>query len=359
MIDNDILGIKNPYAKLLPETDNIDNDIIRNASPKAIHDSYRLGYLHGVILDVEETPWNYRKFAKYNFDYLKANQEDNQSIIFEDTSYYANIRDSAKGQRVLSHKQYIEMDPEFAMKGAQATGDCVSWGIRDAIDRLRTLRISKGSIEAYIKRQATAGIYSGRGHTGQGADPVGLSAYAVKIGTILEQVYETSQGKYDFTNYSSYVRWGMSRGRQGIPADLKEKTQMYTPGGYKVVATTDGLADLIFSGGTAHCGSSIGVASVGDPISRLSGSWAHDMSIVGFDDTDECKDKFGGRIWLWDQSWGNWNNVSNIPDWWKPWGQGMFALTDASTQRAVRAGGTVVFFDGKWFPAEPIDNRII
>lgn len=359
MVNNDILGIQNPYQKLMPETDHIDNDIIRNASPKAIHDSYRLGYLHGVLLDIEEVPWYARKFARYNFEHLKNNQEDNQSIIFEDTTYYAQIKDSAKGKRVLSHKQYLEIDPEFAMKGAQATGDCVSWAIRDALDRLRTLRISQGAIEAYLKRQATCGIYSGRGHTGQGADPVSLSAFAVKIGTLLEQKYDTGEATYDFTNYSDYVRWGMSRGRVGVPSDLLEKTKPYTAGGYKIVATTDALADLLFAGGTAHCGSSIGVSSRGDPISSLSGSWSHDMSIVGFDDTDECKEKFGGRIWLWDQSWGNWNSVSNIPDWWKPWGQGMFALTDASTMRGIRAGGTVVFFDGKWFPAEPIDNSII
>jgi hypothetical protein len=358
-VNNDILGIKNPFAKLLPETSNIDNDIIRAASPQKLHNLYKLGYLNGVLLDIEGVPWNFRKFAKYNFDFLKANQEDNQSIIFEDTTYYHAIRGSSKGVRVMGHQNYLKIDPKKAMSGAQSTGDCVSWAIRDALDRLRTNKIAGGAWEAYIERQATCGIYSGRGHTGQGADPVGLSAFAVKIGTILEIVYEIGGKKYDFTNYDNYVSWGMSRGRQGVPDDLLEKTKQYTAGGYKVVATTDALADLLANGGTAHCGSGIGVSSQGDPISRLQGSWAHDMSIVGFDDTSECHEKFGGRIWLWDQSWGNWNSVSNIPDWWKPWGQGMFALTDASTQRAVGQGGTCVFYDGKWFDAEPIENKII
>ena len=358
MVNNDILGINNPFSKLLNDV-KVNNDIISPPSPKVLHDRYRLGIYNGVLLDIESVPWNYRKFAKYNFDYLKDNQEDNQSIFFEDTSYYSAIKDSGKGKRVLNHLNYLTIDPSNAMKGAQSTGDCVSWAIRTALDQLRCNIIGDGAWEAYICRQATCGIYSGRGHTGQGADPVGLSAFACKIGTLLEKVYETSKEKYDFSDYNSYVKWGMSRGRMGVPSDLLEQTQPYRCPNYKVVATTDALADLIYNKGTAHCGSNIGVSSSGDPISRLSGSWAHDMSITGYDDTDECKEKFGGRIWLWDQSWGNWNSVSNIPDWWKPWGQGMFALSDKDTQRGVNAGGTCVFFDGKFFPADPITNTII
>jgi hypothetical protein len=360
MINNDLIGmIKNPFTKLLPETTSIDNDIIRNKAPAVINKYYSLGYIHGVLIDTDEAPWFARKYAKYNFDYLKDNQEDNQSIYFEDTSYYANIKDSGKGKRVLNHLNYIQFDPTKAMVGAQDTGDCVSWAIRMALDQLRCNKIALGAWEAYIARQATCGIYSGRGHTGQGADPVGLSAYAVKIGTILERVYEIGSNKYDFTNYSDYVRWGMSRGRSGVPSDLLEQTKQYTAGGYKVVTTNDALADLMYNKGTAHCGSGLGVESTGNPISRRRGSWSHDMGITGYDDTDECKEKFGGRIWLWDQSWGNWNTVSNIPDWWKPWAQGMFALNDSDTAYAVRQGGTVVFFDGSWFKADPITNSII
>lgn len=60
----------------MPETLNIDNDIIGTKTPKAIYNHYKLGLLNGVLLDVEEHPWYVRKIARYNFDYLKANQED-------------------------------------------------------------------------------------------------------------------------------------------------------------------------------------------------------------------------------------------------------------------------------------------
>lgn len=356
MISNDI--IQNPYARLLPSTLNVNNDILR-LSPGQLHTYYRMGYINGVMLDTKNAPEFVRKFAQYNFQYLKDNQKDGEPIIFEDTKYYTNIKDTGKGKRVLNYLNYHRIDPNNAMKGAQATGDCVSWAIRTALDQLRCNKIASGAWEAYITRQATCGIYSGRGHTGQGADPVGLSEWALEIGTLLEQKYTTSKQKYDFTNYDDYVSWGMSRGRSGVPDDLLEFTKPYNAGSYKVIATTDALADVMFNGGSAHCGSGLGVSSSGSPISKRSGSWSHDMSISGFDDTDECKEKFGGRIWLWDQSWGNWNTVSNIPDWWKPWPEGMFALNDKDTQWAVGEGGTCVFFDGQWFKADPISNSII
>lgn len=357
--DNNILTIQNPFTKLLPESNNMNNDILTAATPDKIHKMYNLGYMNGVLLDVEKAPWYVQKYARYNFDYLKNNQKDNEPIILEETKYYSEIKGASKGKRVLNHKNYLKIDSKRAMIGAQATGDCVSWAIRTALDQLRCNKINAGAWEAYIIRQATCGIYSGRGHTGQGADPVGLSDFAIDIGTVLEQVYTTSKSTYDFTDYDSYVKWGISRGRVGIPDDLAELTKKYTAGSYKIAATTDGLADMLVSNGTAHVGSMLGVASYGNPISKRSGSWAHDMAIVGFDDTDECREKFGGRIWLWDQSWGNWNTVENIPDWWKPWAQGMFALNDKDTQYAVNDGGCVVFFDGSWFQADPIDNLII
>ena len=145
-----------------------------------------------------------------------------------------------------------------------------------------------------------------------------------------------------------------------MPDDLLELTKPFTAGGYKVVTTTDGLADLMMAKMTSHCGSNLSVSSVGNPLSsRTREGWSHDMAIVGFDDTDEARSKFGGRIFMWENSWGNWNSVSNIPEYWKPWGEGMFAASDKDTQYAVGDGGTVCFYEGKWFDGTPIDNSII
>ena len=357
MINNNI--IQNPYSTLLPQTLNINNDIIRQATPKGLHNLYKLGMLNGVILDTDITPYPYKEFARYNFHFLRDNQKDGQSIIFEDTKYYSQIRDSGKGKRVNHAINYLRIDPNKAGKSRQVTGDCVSMAIRNALDQLRCNKIVNGAWEAYIARQATCGIYSGRGHTGQGADPVGLSDYAIEIGTILEIIYETSKGKYDFKDYDTYVEWGMSRGRVGVPQDLLEQTKPYTAGGYKIVATTDALLDLMVNGQTAHCGSNLGFASYGNPIHKRSGSWSHDMNLSMADDTDECKEKFGSRVFAFEQEWGNWCTTENVPDFWKPYCQGTFFVLDKDLQRGVDEGGTVTFLEGKWFNAEPITNKII
>lgn len=119
-MQNDVIGISNPFAKLLPETvGSIDNDIISSASPKTLHSYYKLGMVNGTMLDVEDHPWYVRKFARYNFDYLKDNQEDGQSIYFEDTKYYSQIKGAAEGKRVINN-QYLKIDPKGG-KGAQGT----------------------------------------------------------------------------------------------------------------------------------------------------------------------------------------------------------------------------------------------
>jgi hypothetical protein len=52
--------------------------------------------------------------------------------------------------------------------------------------------------------------------------------------------------------------------------------------------------------------------------------------------------------------------VENIPDAWKPWGEGMFCIRrEDFIRRALSAGGTCVFVPGKYFPADPINNLLI
>jgi hypothetical protein len=355
-MENDIIGINNPYAKLLPETINIDNDIIKFASPKQVHSMYKLGYINGVLLNTDKTPYAYRQFAKYNFDFLKDNQEDSQSIIFEDTKYYGKIKGSSKGKRILQYKAGMEIHSNI-YSGSQTTGDCTSWAIRAALDTLRCLNILNGKWEDFITRQATCGIYSGRGHTGQGSDPIGLSAYAIKIGTLLEQIYKTDKNTYDFTSYNKYVNWGISRGRQGMPSDLLPLTQPYAAAGYKVIATTDGVADAMEAGCTVQMGSMLSFSNYGDPIApRTREGWSHSMSIVGVDDTREF---YKDRVWFIDNSWGKWCNVVNIPEAWKPLPEGTMPVSESTAEYGIRDNGTTVFIPGKFFQAKQIDNNII
>lgn len=220
---------------------------------------------------------------------------------------------------------------------------------------LRVINQARGKWEAYIRRQATCGIYSGRGHTGQGASPARLSHYAVKIGTLLEQQY--LDGRYDFRNYDDYVRWGMSRGRVGMPRELLEHTVIAGARKTFLVESWEACRDLMFNDHTLHCGSSIGLSNKGNPFSPIRGSWAHDMQWpCGYDDT---KEYVGQTAVFGDNSWGSWNHISNIPDAWKPWGQGMFATTVSTMQRGLRSRGTFAFINMEGFDAGPLDNSLI
>lgn len=322
-----------------------------------LESAYSSGQILGALIDDPIMPATMRMDARRQRDEVLASANFPR---FELDAPLSAITGSSKGQLCTPWHSYLKSDADAAMKGAQVTGDCVSWGVRTASDITRCWEIWMKADEQYVKRQATALIYSGRGYTGQGASPARLSDWHVKTGYLLEEEFVDANGKtWDFRDYESYVRLGMSYGRNGLPDSIISITEQHRLKQCSLVEDLDALADGLWNGYGAHCGSSIGVSSTGNPISVLRGSWSHDMAIVGFDDREETKQKFGSRIWFWDQSWGDWNRVSGqLPDW-MPWGQGMFALTENSTWKAVRAGGTWVFSDSDGFPARPFDNLLI
>lgn len=351
---NDLLGIVNPNYSLIPETLSANN-LLGPVSPRQLHRAYSNKTLRGVIVNDPEAPWYVRKAAQYDLSALTDLRDG--PLIWEETEEYKRIKALKRAvDIVMQWQDYLRINPRNAMKGNQLTGDCVSWAIRVVLELLRSMRISRGEWEAYILRQATCGIYSGRGHTGEGANPGRLSEFATVIGFLLETTY--LDGKYDFTDYEKYVRWGMQRGRQGMPNDLLEVTSKNKCAKTYLVKTTDGIKTAFDGGHVVHCGSMIGVSSSGDPVSRLQGSWAHDMGLMGYDFT---KEYVRDEVFFWDQSWGDWNRLTNIPDAWKPWPQGGFAITERDTQQAVRADGTWVFVyeETNGFPADPIDNNLL
>jgi hypothetical protein len=326
-------------------------------NPTELLHAYEVGQIMGAWLDIPLLPAAIRQQARYE-----------QAEVMETLDYPRLIYDaplgaivgSSKGKLCAPWKFYLRSDAELALSGAQLTGDCVSWGVRTASDITRCWKIWMSGGHEYRKRQATCLIYSGRGHNGRGASPAKLSKWHVNTGFLLEDVFTGTDGKkWDFTTYSNYVRLGMSYGRVGFPNSITDITKEFRHQQTSLTEDMDSLADCLYNGYGAHCGSGIGVSSTGDPISSLRGYWAHDMAIVGFDDRPETHEKYGSRIWFWDNSWGNWNRVSNIPDDWKPWGQGMFALSENSTWKAVRQGGTWVFAETKGFPAQPFDNLLV
>jgi hypothetical protein len=320
--------------------------------------AYSTGAVVGCFVPKDNgSPWWARRAGAYDLD---AVMTELVIPVFGVGSSGSQISGSGTDRLCTPWHHYLKLDPTAAMRGAQRTGDCVSWAIRGASDTARSFDIlGRHEPETYLKRQATCGIYSGRGHTGTGASPARLSQYHVRIGIVLEQVYQTSDETYDFRDYEQYVTWGIQNGRSGVPEDLRQVTAQYGPRTTSLVAGMEELKDLLWNGYGVHCGSGIGVSDYGDPVSQLQGGWSHDMQICGYDDRPDTRKKFGEAVYFWDQSWGNWNRVIAIPEEWKPWGQGMFALSESDTWRAVQQQGTWVFSNKDGFPAQPIDNSLI
>lgn len=361
MNDMTLALASNPYLKLIPQTIGPQRKGAATGSSDArsLSNAFASGSLYGCFLrNAPEQPWWARGFAQYNFDFLKRNQPDGDSIYMEDSKWYAKIKGMAAGKRVMQNAWGLRLDKKKWGRGSQATSDCVSWSKRFMNDLLRARRIVlSGKWEAWIARGATAGIYSGRGHTGQGADPVQLTAWLCEIGTLLEIEYDlTSTGgkKYDFRDYDQYVNWGMSRGRVGMPDDLLAVTSKHKPLGYKVIQDVSTVMDVMAAGGTIGCGADWGVKSSGNPLSGPGPNWSHDMAGCGFDATREFVNV---DVIAVDQSWGGWNSVENVPAAWLPMSEGQFFVSAEHYQRAVRQGGCTALFDGEYF-GSPVDNAV-
>lgn len=326
---------------------------------------YRERRLIGAFIDTDILPSYMRREARYRRDEARA--ELGSRFNFE-TAPKSNWKAGDwKGKRALLWKAWQVMDPSMALFGAQTTGDCVSWGERGKQDTTRCVEIvNLGQMEEYIKRQATCLIYSGRGHTGAGASPWGLANWAIKCGILLEDRFTDAAGKeWDFSEYSKYVKIGMQAGRTGMSKDIiaiTSKKGVKTQSGVK---TIEALCDALNNGKACSVGFSLDTSPRGNPISKLSGRTAHQTFICGFDDTEVgramVKKSLGyeDTAIIYDQSWGPWNEVTDIPEEWKPWGQGMYAHSARDCQKHLNEGEAIVCSDVDGFVGTPLNTLLI
>jgi hypothetical protein len=308
--------------------------------------AYEKGLIGAFLPD--DGPDDIRKIARYERDKFNAEcQVRDFATVFPNSQ--AGI---SKGRRVFAWEHYIKAAPGKALKGAQKTGDCVSWAKRTSTECTRTNEAKTGYFQ-YINHGSTALVYRSRGHNSQGMSGDQAARTVQQHGLLFEIKY--LDGKYDFTDYSTYVKWAM-QGRSGIPSDLSAETQKTKITKFARINNTDELADSIAAGYPPDCCSNIAVTSSSNEkgLSFLKGSWAHDMAIPGMDDTREI---FPDRVFIWDQSWGLWNKQVT-PEPYKRicealgihMPEGYFILDDASTLKAIRQGGTIACSSTEGFP---------
>lgn len=327
--------------------------------------AYRRGDIIGAIMDSEVQPPHLRRFARWMRDQAKAEMPHYLFATAPKSNWAAGLW---RGKRAMLYKAWSALDREKALMGAQLTGDCTSWGERCKQDIRRSVEILvDGELEEYTARQATCAIYAGRGHTGQGASPIGVANYAMQCGILPEILFTDTNGKkWDFRNYQNYVNIGINYGRTGLPRSILDITSKNAVLGNSLVETIEELCDLLYNGYASSIGFSIDTAPEGDPVSRFNGTTAHETCIVGYDDTPEgraaCKRSLGyeDTVIMFDQSWGKWNRVTNVLPEWEPLGEGMYFHSARDAQRLLNEKEcTTTTGSINGFKGTPLDNLLV
>jgi len=255
------------------------------------------------------------------------------------------IEYSGVGKLSLPFKSLLKFDPKFGPAEAQKTGDCVSHGVRNAIDISRTVEIDiKGEAEGYVARGATEGIYQSRGHRGEGMHCSQAARYVNKEGGIL---LRKKYGKVDLSNYNASLGANL-RIPTSIFIDEAKKHQVGTT---SLVTTVEEARDSLANGYGLACCSSVGFSSVRDNngISLSKGTWHHCMAWIACDDT---RDLFDETLFLVQNSWGKWNSGP------KRHGQpdGSFWIRERDARKILQARGSFAFSNVEGFPARQLPN---
>jgi hypothetical protein len=241
----------------------------------------------------------------------------------EAVAYEFNLAGSGEGKLSLPYIFAYKQWPTAWPGPGQTTGDCVSqagsicsvilMGVEVA---LQTVDPITGVIEGFPEL-TSAGIengvvatepqYGARGHSGQGANCSTLQNWMMtKGGVILRKSYPDLN--IDFTTYNSRV--GANWGGRGTPQNITAEGKKH-----QIRAATDCpkheiVRDFIANGYPVWVCSGLGWSDKRDVngYSKRSGSWSHSWVVIGYDDRDIIKEKYGFPLFHYCHRWGRWNS---------------------------------------------------
>jgi len=224
---------------------------------------------------------------------------------------FPGAKGAGKGRVSLPYKAALTLDPEFGGYESQTTGDCVSHSTRNAGMMDYCIDAMFGETE-FKGRLATENIYGYRGHGGQGANCSRLAMYVSQEGPggfLVRAKYDDGgRNSVDLSRYNS--RTGHNWGRPGTPSWLNKIAAKNKAFSVFSIKSSDEARDAIASGyGISMC-SGYGFRSNRneDGLCERSGGWNHAMAWVGVDDTDWAHQKYGGPLFMIQNSWGEWNS---------------------------------------------------
>jgi len=190
-------------------------------------------------------------------------------------------------------------------------GSCVSFGCCSAIEYTMCAEIANGELEEFkpLVQEVVYGgsrIEIGGGRLGRGDGSIGAWAadFVRKYGVLNRGVF--LNGKYNLEKYSESLcrQWGAS----GVPNDLEPLVKEHPVFETAPVKTWESAKKALFQGYGISIASNQGFSTKRDSngVCKPSGSWAHQMALIGFTKIDN--EDYGFIL----NSWGLYMGTSNI-----------------------------------------------
>lgn len=271
-------------------------------------------------------------------------RDDEGNRIVQDNAK-ANVR-LWKWTKLVNNGQHLPNIP-------QEVGDCVSWGAANAINYTAAVQIARdGTAEEFHRAfppylYGTSRVLVGKGQLrGDGSVGAWAAQAAQKYGVL----------PMDGPNVPAYSgsiarQWG---NKPGPPQEFVDAAQPFKVQTVAKMRTADDVRDAVCNGYGVTIASDAGFQMTppmvnGRRINRRSGSWNHQMSIVGYDGETHTE-----PLWYVLNSWGP--NAHGSPGGDEP--PGGFWITRRDVEYIVRQGDSFAFSGFSGFPAQNLDFRI-
>ena len=203
---------------------------------------------------------------------------------------------------------------------------------------------------------ATEPIYGDRGHGGQGASCSRLARHVTEWGGLMPRVNYPELG-VDLSRYKSSIgaRWGGS----GTPDKIQTEGKKHQIRHSTKINSIEEARDALANGYGLNCCSGYGFSSKRneDGVARRSGSWSHAMCWSAVDDRAETKSKYGGMLFLIQNSWGRWNSGPRkimgtslqIPE-------GSFWVVEKDARGIIGSNGSFAFSAANGWPRKKLPD---
>jgi len=296
--------------------------------------------------------------------------------FFADVAHEYKLTESGKGKLSLPYLATLSLNPKELPGPAQGTGCCASRAAVNAITQAyanevwagqkdHELQVAERWPEVKYPAEQTFDhviIYGERGHRGQGASASWMVQVAsTRVGLLPRGKYTVpGYGTYDCTRYSDRAA---ARSGPSWSSSLETFAHKHALRNVTGASQADEVRDALAMGCGVSCGSGLAVNSIRPTITDGNGRscaganprrgrWLHAMATIGCDDRKWAHSKYGGPLFLIQNSWGE--DFHSGPrrvygtDFLIP--HGSFWVTAKTYQWALDWDDTVVVSSAKGFP---------